>query len=89
MATLLYPHLTVDIDTESFFADLVHRYSYNDSSYAERLQIRDEIKNRRDSMQSWLTEHEYQCGQDYFETETGYRFANNGLAIAFVLACAR
>lgn len=84
----LYPHLTVDVDTDSFFEDLIRQY--NDSeSVAERLDIRGEIITRSESMRSWLTEHEYQCGQDYFQTETGYKFANNGLAIAFALAWAR
>jgi hypothetical protein len=88
MATLLYPHLTVKVDTEHFFEDLVHQYSY-DKSYAERSRVRDEIAKRSDAMQSWLTAHGYQCGNDYFETETGYRFANNSLAVAFVLVWAR
>ena len=89
MATLLYPHLTVEVDTDHFFEDLNRQYSYSNSSYAERLRIRDEIKNRRDSMQSWLTDHGYRCGNDYFETETGYRFVDNSLAVAFVLVWAR
>ena len=86
--TTIYPHLTVDVDTDSFFEDLLQQY--NDSeSVAEMLDIRSEITKRSESMRSWLTKHEYQCGQDYFQTETGYRFANNGLAIAFTLAWAR
>lgn len=87
--TTLYPHLTVDIDIEPFFADLVSRYSYENSSYDERRHIRNEINKRSDAMQSWLTNHGYLCGTDYFNTETGYKFANNSLATAFVLACAR
>lgn len=84
MSQLLYPHLRVAVDTEPFYADLVAEYptapAYN------RNRIRREIKQRREDMSAWLVRHGYQCGPDYQQTESGYRFASDALATFFRLA---
>ena len=81
MSQLLYPHLRVAVDTEPFYADLVAEYptapAYN------RNRIRNEIRQRREGMSAWLVNHGYQCGTDYQQTESGYRFASDSLATFF------
>jgi len=37
----------------------------------------------------WFSDHGYRCGNDYFDSGDTYRFANNGLAVAFALVWAR
>ena len=84
MSQLLYPHLRVAVDTEPFYADLVAEYptapAYN------RNRIRNEIRQRRNGMSAWLIDHGYQCGPDYQQTASGYRFASDALATFFRLA---
>jgi len=84
MSQLLYPHLRVSVDTEPFYADLVAEYTTAHS--ASRRRIRNEISWRRAGMGQWLIKHGYQCGRDYQQTETGYRFASDSLATFFRLA---
>lgn len=88
MSQLLYPHLVVSVDTEPFYADLVRRYgrAHRYGGAAERLQIREEIKEKTQGMSQWLVNHGYQCGRDYQQTESGYRFASEQLATFFRLA---
>lgn len=84
MSQLLYPHLTVEVDTEPFYADQVEEYKT--ALFSQRNQIRKEIKQRREGMSAWLVHHGYQCGPDYQQTESGYRFASDALATFFRLA---
>lgn len=84
MPTPVYPHLTVKLDRESFFADLMQQVELS-SSIRQRLDIREEILKRDAAMIKWLIDHGYRCGDDYFDSGDSYRFANNGLAIAFAL----
>ena len=84
MSQLLYPHLRVAVDTEPFYADLVAEYPTAPASTRNR--IRNEIRQRREGMSAWLVDHGYQCGPDYQQTESGYRFASDGLATFFRLA---
>jgi len=88
MSQLLYPHLRVSVDTEPFYADLVYRYSraHRHGGAAERVQIREEIQEKTQGMSQWLVDHGYQCGTDYQQTETGYRFASETLATFFRVA---
>ena len=88
MSQLLYPHLCVAVDTEPFYADLVRRYgrAHRHGGAAERVQIREEIQEKTQGMSRWLVEHGYQCGPDYQQTESGYRFASDALATFFRLA---
>jgi len=88
MSQLLYPHLVVSVDTEPFYADLVGRYSraHRYGGAAERVQIREEIQEKTQGMSQWLVDHGYQCGRDYQQTESGYRFASESLATFFRLA---
>ena len=87
MSRQLYPHLRVSVDTEPFYADLVRRYtSLGTGRNQDRLEIRKEIAQRREGMGQWLVQHGYQCGTDYQQTETGYRFASEALATFFRLA---
>lgn len=83
MSKLLYPHLTVQIDVEPFFDDLVKRYKHADSR--QRTAIHNKIRERGDNMAKWLIQHGYQCGRDYQRSNEGYRFASGALATAFVL----
>jgi hypothetical protein len=83
----LYPHLTVTVDTEPFYHDLVRRYtSLGSGRNRDRLDIRKEIAQRCEGMDQWLVNHGYQCGRDYQQTGTGYRFASEPLATFFCLA---
>jgi hypothetical protein len=84
MSQLLYPHLCVAVDTEPFYADLVAEYPTAPASNRNR--IRNEIRQRREGMSQWLVDHGYQCGRDYQQTESGYRFASDALATFFRLA---
>ena len=84
MSQLLYPHLRVAVDTEPFYADLVAEYST--ALFSNRNRIRREIRQRREGMSAWLVRHGYQCGPDYQQTESGYRFASDALATFFRLA---
>jgi hypothetical protein len=87
MSQLLYPHLVVSVDTEPFYQDLIQRYtSLGTGKNQERLKIRKEMTHRRNGMGSWLVQHGYQCGRDYQQTESGYRFASDNLATFFRLA---
>jgi len=86
MSRQLYPHLRVSVDTEPFYADLVRRYTSPGTWAQDRLEIRKEIAQRREGMSQWLVQHGYQCGTDYQQTETGYRFASEALATFFRLA---
>jgi hypothetical protein len=87
MSRQLYPHLRVSVDTEPFYADLVRRYtSLGTGKNQDRLEIRKEIAQRREGMGQWLIKRGYQCGRDYQQTETGYRFASDSLATFFRLA---
>ena len=90
MARDLYPHLTVKVDTEPFYSDLVRQYSYahRHGGAAERVRIREEIKEKTQGMSQWLVKHGYQCGKDYQQSESGYRFASESLATFFRLAWA-
>jgi hypothetical protein len=80
----LHPHLTVEVDTEPFYADQVEEYKT--ALFSQRNQIRREIRQRREGMSAWLIRHGYQCGPDYQQTESGYRFASDALATFFRLA---
>ena len=84
MSQQLYPHLRVAVDTEPFYADLVAEYPTAPASNRNR--IRREIRQRREGMSAWLVDHGYQCGPDYQQTESGYRFSSDGLATFFRLA---
>lgn len=85
MSKLLYPHLTVLVDTEPCFTNLMNRYSQaTDSKTVSAL--RKEINVRSEYLDKWLVKHGYQCGQDYQRTSTGYRFATEQLATFFRLA---
>ena len=88
MSQKLYPHLTVTVDAEPFYADLVRRYgrAHRYGGAAERVQIRKEIQEKTHGMSQWLIDHGYQCGRDYQQTESGYRFASEQLATFFRLA---
>ena len=88
MSRRLYPHLVVSVDTEPFYHDLVSQYSraHRHGGAAERLRIRKEIQEKTQSMSQWLVNHGYQCGRDYQQTESGYRFASEQLATFFRLA---
>ena len=88
MSQLLYPHLCVSVDIEPFYADLVRQYgrAHRYGSAAERVQIRKEIQEKTQGMGQWLVDHGYQCGRDYQQTESGYRFASESLATFFILA---
>jgi len=85
MSKLLYPHLTVLVDTEPCFTNLMNRYSRaTDSKTISAL--RKEMVARSEYLDKWLVKHGYQCGQDYQRTSTGYRFATEQLATFFRLA---
>jgi hypothetical protein len=87
MSQLLNPHLTVAVDTEPFYYDLVRRYtSLGSGKNQDRFAIRKEIAQRCEDMGQWLVKHGYQCGTDYQQTESGYRFASDKLATFFRLA---
>ena len=88
MSQLLYPHLGVAVDTEPFYSDLVRRYSraHHPGGAAERRRVCQEIKEKTQGMDHWLVKHGYQCGRDYQQTETGYRFASDALATFFRMA---
>ena len=88
MSQKLYPHLVVSVDAEPFYHDLVRQYSraHRHGGAAERLRIRKEIQEKTQSMSQWLVNHGYQCGRDYQQTESGYRFASEQLATFFRLA---
>ena len=87
MARDLYPHLVVLVDTEPFYHDLIRRYnSLGKDCNQERLEIRKEIAQRCEGMSKWLVEHGYQCGRDYQQTSSGYRFASEPLVTMFKLA---
>ena len=88
MSRRLYPHRVVSVDTEPFYHDLVRQYSraHRHGGAAERLRIRKEIQEKTQSMSQWLVNHGYQCGRDYQQTESGYRFASEQLATFFRLA---
>jgi hypothetical protein len=83
MATDLYPHLTVEVDTEPFYADQVEQYKT--ALFSQRNQIRKEMRQRQEDMSLWLVEHGYQCGRDYQQSQSGYRFASEPLATMFKL----
>jgi len=88
MSRLLYPHLRVAVDTEPFYHDLVRQYSraHVPGGAAERRRVRQEITEKTQGMSAWLVERGYQCGRDYQQTESGYRFASDTLATFFRLA---
>ena len=88
MSRQLYPHLVVSVDTEPFYADLVRQYSRSAAPPWRwaRVQIREEIQEKTQGMSQWLVDHGYQCGRDYQQTESGYRFATESLATFFRLA---
>ena len=86
MSRDLYPHLTVEVDTEPFYADLVSRYTQLKHGESRiRGQIRKEISQRHEDMSLWLVKHGYQCGRDYQQSQSGYRFATEPLATMFKL----
>ena len=87
MSQKLYPHLRVTVDTEPFYSDLVRRYSraHVPGGAAERRRVRQEIKEKTHGMSQWLVQRGYQCGRDYQQTESGYRFASDSLATFFRL----
>ena len=80
----MYPHLTVKVDTEPFYADQVE--AYRTALFSERNRIRQEMRERQEKLGHWLVQHGYQCGRDYQPTESGYRFASDKLATFFRLA---
>jgi hypothetical protein len=82
---LLYPHLTVHLDLEPLFSDLVQRYTHPGTSANSRAIIRRAINKRNHAFDTWLVSHGYQCGVDYQRTESGYRFSKESLATAFLL----
>jgi hypothetical protein len=85
MSKLLYPHLTVIVDTKPCFIDLTNRYSQaTDNKTISAL--RKEMVARSEYLDKWLVKHGYQCGQDYQRTSAGYRFATEQLATFFRLA---
>jgi hypothetical protein len=84
MSQLLNPHLTVEVDTEPFYADQVE--AYKTALFSERNKIRQEMRERQEKLGLWLVKHGYQCGTDYQQTESGYRFASDKLATFFRLA---
>jgi hypothetical protein len=88
MSQKLYPHLVVSVDAEPFYHDLVRQHSraHRHGGAAERIRIRKEIQEKTQSMSQWLVNHGYQCGRDYQQTESGYRFASEQLATFFRLA---
>ena len=88
MSQLLYPHFRISVDTEPFYADLVRQYSraHRHGGTAEWVQICKEIQEKTQGMGQWLVDHGYQCGRDYQQTESGYRFASEQLATFFRLA---
>lgn len=80
----MYPHLTVEVDTEPFYADQV--LAYKTALFSQRNQIRKQMRERQDLMAQWLITHGLQCGRDYQQTESGYRFGSPALATFFRLA---
>jgi hypothetical protein len=80
----MHPHLTVEVDTEPFYADQVE--AYRTALFSERNRIRQEMRERQEKLGLWLVQHGYQCGLDYQPTESGYRFASDKLATFFRLA---
>jgi hypothetical protein len=84
----VYPHLNVLLDREPFFADLVKEAEAAEFG-AARLKVRDKMLERDEAIVKWFTDHGYRCGNDYFDSGDTYRFANNGLAVAFALVWAR
>ena len=86
MSQLLYPHLTVTVDTEPFYHDLVRQYNQLGTSKQDRLDIRKQVAKRFEGMDAWLVQHGYQCGRDYQAVDLGYRFATEQLATFFRLA---
>jgi hypothetical protein len=84
----VYPHLIVKIDREPFFADLMQQYEQAEFG-AAGLKVRAKMLERDEAITKWFVDHGYRCGDDYFESNNIYRFANNGLAVAFALAWAR
>lgn len=84
----VYPHLNVLLDREPFFADLVKEAEEAEFG-APRLKVRDKMLERDKAIVKWFSDHGYRCGNDYFDSGDTYRFANNGLAVAFALVWAR
>ena len=90
MAKDLYPHLVVRVDTEPFYADLVSKYNQvNQGDYHTKKEVYKEIQQRVKDISMWLVKHGYQCGRDYQETHSGYRFASEPLALMFTLVWSR
>lgn len=86
MSQLLYPHLTVAVDTEPFYHDLVRQYNQLGTNKHDRLAIRQQVVAMRKGMDTWLVQRGYQCGRDYQAIDMGYRFASDSLATFFRLA---
>ena len=84
----VYPHLNVLLDREPFFADLVKEAEAAEFS-GPSYKVIDKIKKREEAIVKWFTDHGYRCGNDYFDSGDTYRFANNGLAVAFALVWTR
>jgi hypothetical protein len=52
MMRQLYPHLTVEVDTEPFYADQVE--AYRTALFSERNRIRQEMRERQEKLGLWL-----------------------------------
>jgi hypothetical protein len=76
--------LTVELDTEFLYEDLVQAYTSNRNNQ-NLARIREKIKQRQRDHNTWLIQRGYQCGRDYQLTMDGYRFASEAMVTAFVL----
>jgi hypothetical protein len=82
----IYPHLTVELDTEPFFQDLVEKII---KSHDMGIQYRKEITRRQEEMDAWFVKRGYTCGKDYFVSENGYKVKDQSIVTVFCLVFAR
>ena len=83
----IYPHLTVELDIEPFFQDLLDEIE--NGTIRTSMPARIEMEDRQERMNSWFIKHGYICGVDYFVSENGYRVKDKSIVTFFHMAFAR
>ena len=81
---LVHPHCNVVVDTEPWVQDLMAILK-GPHDITEFLAARRQLSQRQQHWQTWLIQHGYQAGRDYWTCKEGYRFSSDGLALMFVI----
>lgn len=81
---LVHPHCDIVVDTKPWVQDLLDTLE-GAHEISQFLRAREQLDQRQQQWQQWLTQHGYQAGRDYWRCKEGYRFSHPSLALAFTI----